>query len=103
MSESHHFILKPTILNKKLELIVNPDLLSYKKYVFRNAEIVGIRYGVKAIAGYRFNIGRIYCIDVKSASGKVIKIRLKSLYGVRKKTLGEKYLQITNAIFKSYF
>lgn len=68
-----------------------------------STEIEGLRYGVKAIRGYRFRIGRIYCIDVRDMSGRLIKIRLKSLYRVRRRLLGEKYLEITNALFRQYF
>jgi hypothetical protein len=70
---------------------------------FLKKEIESLRYGIKPIRGYRFRIGRIYCIDIRDVTGRVINIRLKSMYRVRVKLLNEKYLAIANALFRLYF
>ena len=95
--------LKETIFNKESTINITPELLEYQNISFSKFEIDEIRYGVKAIEGYRFRIGRIYCIDVKNLSGTVLRIKLKSVYGIRKKALGEKYRVIVNALFENYF
>ncbi|MBS1665020.1 MAG: hypothetical protein JST68_28500 [Bacteroidetes bacterium] len=105
------FMLRSTILDRSRLLAVDPeyiefddqDLASEVPTRFSKMEIEGVRYGIKAIRGLQFRIGRIYCIDIRDASDQVIKIRLKSLYGVRRKLLEEKYSSIVSALFKYYF
>jgi hypothetical protein len=105
------FTVRSTILDRPRLLVIDPeyiefddqDRVSVPPTRFLRAEIQALRYGVKGIRGYRFRIGRIYCIDVKDISGRVIKLRLKSVYRVRRKLLGEKYQEITNSLFKYYF
>jgi hypothetical protein len=58
---------------------------------------------VKAIRGYRFRIGRTFRIEIRDVSGRVIRIRLKSVYRVRRKLLEEKYSAIGGALFRYYF
>ena len=103
MAQPLTLTLKETIFNKESTINITPELLEYQNISFSKFEIDEIRYGVKAIDGYRFRIGRIYCIDVKSLSGTVLRIKLKSVYGIRKKVLGEKYRAIVNALFENYF
>jgi hypothetical protein len=110
-NEKLEFMVRSTILDRPRLLVVDPDYIEFDDQDRKSAaptrfskkEIQGLRYGVKAIRGYRFRIGRIYCIDVRNVSGQVIKIRLKSVYRVRRKLLGEKYQEITNSLFKYYF
>ena len=85
MAQSLTLTLKESIFNKESTINITPELLEYQNISFSKFEIDEIRYGVKAIEGYRFRIGRIYCIDVKSLSGTVLRIKLKSVYGIRKK------------------
>jgi hypothetical protein len=110
-SEKLEFMVRSTILDRPRLLVLDPefiefddqDRISEASTRFLKTEIEGLRYGVKAIRGYRFRIGRIYCIDVRDISGRVIKIRLKSLYRVLRKLLGVKHQEITNALFRYYF
>ena len=104
-------MVRSSILDRPRLLVIDPqyiefddqDRVSMPPTRFLRTEIQALRYGVKGIRGYRFRIGRIYCIDVMDISGRVIKIRLKSVYRVRRKLLGEKYQEITNSLFKYYF
>lgn len=102
MDQSLNIILRTSIFDKEHALIIDPQFIEYDNTNFSKLEIADIRYGLKAINGYRFTIGRIYCIDVKSLDGRIIKIRLKSLYGIRRKRLGEKYKMILHALWKFY-
>lgn len=70
---------------------------------FDKSAISQFRYGIKWIHGYSFVIGRIYCIDVQTHDKRVIKIRLKTIYGIRKKKLEEKYVAIVNALYNHFF
>ncbi|HXO75704.1 MAG TPA: hypothetical protein VN824_10725 [Puia sp.] len=79
------------------------DLASSAPTKFLKEEIEGIRFGIKWISGYGFYIGRIYCIDIKNNSGKIIKLRLKSIYRIRKDQLADKYVKIANALLRYYF
>jgi len=110
-NERLEFIVRSTILDRPQLLTINREYFEFddKERVseaptrFLKADIAALRYGVKAIRGYRFRIGRIYCIDVINASGAIIKIRLKSVYRVRRKSLGKKYQEIVGSLFKYYF
>ena len=105
------YTVRSTILDRSRLLVIDPEymefddqnLVSATPTRFQKSEIEGLRYGVKGIHGYRFRIGRIYCIDVRDVSGRIIKIRLKSVYRVRRKLLGDKYQEITNSLLKYYF
>ena len=110
-NERLEFIVRSTILDRLRLLTIDSeyfefddkDRVSEASTRFLKADIATLRYGVKAIRGYRFRIGRIYCIDVMDVSGIIIKIRLKSLYRVRRKLLGKKYQEIVGSLFKYYF
>lgn len=87
-----------------MHIFEHPNWIVLKRRVEQlKADIAALRYGVKAIRGYRFRIGRIYCIDVMDVSGIIIKIRLKSVYRVRRKLLGKKYQEIVSSLFTYYF
>ena len=90
MAQTLKLNLKTSLFHTERPLLITPELIEYNNYSFSKFEISELRYGVKAVEGYRFRIGRIYCIDIKSLRGNVIKIRLMSLYRVRKNKLGGK-------------
>jgi hypothetical protein len=79
------------------------DLVTAPPARFLKEEIEGLRFGVEWVRGYSFYIGRVYCIDIRSEKDQVIKIRLRSAYGIRKRELGDKYLKIVNTLFRYYF
>jgi len=100
------FITRSTIFDRERKLMIDPgyvefddkDLADSTPTKFLKEEIEGIRYGVKGIRMRIFNIGRIYCIDIRNNKGHIIKLRLQSLYGVRRKLLTEKYVKICNSL-----
>ena len=102
MTQTLELALKTSIFSKEKKLIIEPGFKKFGNNNFPKSEITAVRYGVKAIKGYRFTIGRIYCIDIKSEKGTIIKIRLKSLYRVKRILLGKKYKQIAEALFDNY-
>lgn len=102
MAQSLTLTLKETVFSKKNTLIISPESFEYQNISLSKFEIDEIRYGVKAIRGSMFRIGRMYCIDIKSVSGNILKIRLKSLYGIRRKTLEGKYRLIVKALLENY-
>ncbi|MEI9959520.1 MAG: hypothetical protein WDM90_25100 [Ferruginibacter sp.] len=100
MPQIHEFIVKPSLFASPKKLSIQPAFIEFNNINFSKLEIAELRYGVKAIKGYRFVIGRTYCIDIRNTDGKIIKLRLSSLYSVRKKLLNEKYATIVNALFE---
>jgi len=60
------------------------------------------RFGISWIRGIDFYIGRIYCIDISDGNDKMIKIRLRSLYGINKKILGQKYSDLLDNLYGFY-
>lgn len=107
MSQPIELTIKSSILDKHRHLIIDPGYLEFDDYEpptrFDKTEITAFRYGVKWIRGYQFVIGRIYVIDILSSDKKIIKIRLKSLYGVNKSILHQKFVTIVNALADNYF
>ncbi|MDE3184583.1 MAG: hypothetical protein KGM16_14285 [Bacteroidota bacterium] len=102
MSQPLTIPLKETVFDKENTLVITPESIEYKNASLSKFDVDEIRYGVSFIRGYSFYIGRIYCIDIKSHSGTIIKIRLKSLYGIRKKRLCKKYSIIVDALWENY-
>lgn len=102
--------IKTNVLDRNRKLIINSELIEFDDSGFVNTtiakfsrgEVASFKYGVKLITGYSFTIGRIYCIDIKNLDDQVIKIRLVSLYGIRKKMLFKKFNEILNAFFETH-
>jgi hypothetical protein len=106
-----NFEVRSSILDRSRLLELNPEYIEFddQDHVskaptrFLKTDIEGIRYGLKPIRGFSFRIGRIYCIDVRDTSGRIIKIRLNSVYRVRRKHLEIKYRDIIKVLFTLYF
>lgn len=92
-------------LNRKLrQLIITPDLIQFEDKndpdiftTFAKDEICEYRYGIKWIKGFEFTVGREYLIFIRSSSGQVLNIGLKTFYGARKK----EYHKLSNDILKA--
>lgn len=110
MSQSLQLNIKSSILDRERQLKIDEnciefddrDLKTASPTVFLKNDIAGVRYGVEWIHGYRFIIGRTYCVDVLDNNNTIIKIRLKSVYGVRKEKLFEKYSKIVNVLHDNF-
>ncbi|MHA4847649.1 hypothetical protein ACX0G7_26015 [Flavitalea antarctica] len=104
-------VFKPTILDRRHKLVVDSHFLTMgledsEREIWLKldkSDIAAFRYGVKWIKGVEFIIGRIYCIDVMAKSGEILSIRLKSLYGINKAAIWNKYSQILEALSNYYF
>lgn len=111
MSQTAILSVKSSIFDRKRELVLDKEFLTYDNKdrigvppaKIAKQDIADFRFGVRWIKGYSFIIGRIYCVDIKSSSGELIKIRLKSLYGVNRQLLAEKYETIVNTLYNNYF
>jgi hypothetical protein len=110
-NQSIQLKIKSSVFDRHRELTIdksyiefdNNDLSDAPPTRFNKEDIKAFRYGVKWIQGYQFIIGRIYCIDIRNNNDRVIKLRLKSLYGIRKKILTDKYAQIVHALYDHFF
>ena len=99
--------VKSSIFDRYRELTINSNYVEFDDHdlntkpptKFSKDDVQSVRYGVKWIEGYRFTIGRIYCVDIRSRSNRIIRIRLKSVYGIRRKVVHDKYIQIVNALY----
>ena len=111
MAQPVELDIKSSFLERKRRLLIDPGFIEFqdndvepeKSSRFEKENIEAFRYGVKWISGYQFTIGRIYCIDIRSRTGEIIKLRLKSLYTVNRQSLGVKYIQIVQALYNNYF
>ncbi len=110
-TETLIFTLRSSIFDRSRVLTLHPgymefddnDLAGTSSTRFIKEDIEELRYGVELMRGRFFYIGRTYCIDVRNAEGKIIGLRLKSIYGIRRKRLQEKYTAIVNALYQYYF
>jgi len=111
MSEPLEFMLKSSIFDRSRKLTLDPEYLEFDDNDrmdgaptrFEKSEVEGIKYGIRGIRGYNFRIGRIYTIDIRDREGRVIKLRLKSIYRIRIRQLEQKYQQIRKFLFEFYF
>jgi len=78
--------------------------LSFDPEIFLDsADIIAFRYGVTWMRGYRFVIGRQYWIETKSRQHGVTKIKLKSIYGIKREVYGKIWSEIINQLWTYYF
>ena len=70
---------------------------------FKKEEIKDFRFGVKWITGIEFTIGRVYSVDIRNNKNEIIKVRLRSLYGINRNRLFKKYSGIINNIYEHAF
>lgn len=62
-----------------------------------------MRFGIKWITGFEFTVGRIYCFDILNDKKKVMKIRIKTFYGINKKSLNDKYSLLIDHLFDFHY
>jgi hypothetical protein len=111
VSQSLNLSLRPSFLDRDRELIINSELIQFDDTELKDSnptlipksEISDFRYGIKRIRGYMFYIGTIFCIDVRGINNQIIKLRLKSLYGIGRKNIFKKYSAVINALYANYF
>lgn len=102
--------ITPHILDRVRKLTIDPEFIEFDNtnlYTDRatrlnRGEVEGIRFGVKWLSGYKFVIGRTFCIDIKGPENRIIKIRLTTFYGIRKTTLQQKYSLIFDALMGTH-
>jgi len=105
------FLIKSSLFDRDRMLTIHPDYLAFDDNDLKSAgpttiekaNIESFRFGIDWATGLYFTIGRTYRIEVRNHEGKVIRIRLRSIYGIRKKQLTEKYKTIYGALHDSYF
>ncbi|MEO8151013.1 MAG: hypothetical protein ABI723_25490 [Bacteroidia bacterium] len=111
MSDKIIINFKPDVLSWRRELVIEPGCLqlhnsspfSEQPVKWLKEEIESFRFGVKWIRGTTFYFGRIYCVDIKNKNQQIIKIRLKTLYGINKEILNSKYAKIVGSLYECYF
>ncbi len=70
---------------------------------FEKESIKSMRFGIKWITGFEFTVGRIYCFDILNDKKKVMKIRIKTFYGINKKSLNDKYSLLIDHLFDFHY
>jgi hypothetical protein len=68
----------------------------------KKEELSNVRFGINWIQGRYFTIGRLYSLDLGSNTNQIMKIRLRSIYGINKIILGKKYDEILNTLYEFY-
>jgi len=111
MTPESTFLIKSTLFDRDRLLSVHPDYLAFDDKdlisagptTIEKSNIESFRFGIEWVTGLYFIIGRTYRIEVRDHEGNTIKIRLRSIYGIRKKSLGTKYKKIYDALHSAYF
>lgn len=111
MQTSFECFIKSAFYDRRRKLTITSDCIEFedndlvhgKNTKFTKEEIESFRFGIKWLNGYSFTFGRIYCIDIKNKKGRQIKLRLKSIYGIRKKELHHKYATIIDQLLDFHF
>ncbi|MDO3640957.1 hypothetical protein [Mucilaginibacter sp. L3T2-6] len=90
-----------TFTNKGLKI---EKLNSFDPEVFIAAEkIAAFRFGVSAMRGYAFIIGRRHFIELKDLDGNVYKIQFTSYYGIRRDVYTKVWSEIITQLWNYYF
>jgi hypothetical protein len=111
MNNSLEVTIKSSILDRDRKLSLKEEFIEFEDKDLIGAsptrlvksELSEFRYGIKWISGIHLTIGRVYTVDIRDIHGNEINLRLKSLYGVRKKQLLEKYVKIVSHLYDQYF
>lgn len=98
--------LRPSLFDRSRTLTIAPEGLSYEDHSGVNSaasfypytELVHYRCGMKWLKLGRFTFGRVYCIDLQQANGKVLKLRCYSYLGRGKEEAFSSYCQILDAL-----
>jgi hypothetical protein len=102
-------VIKSSLIDRPRRLEINSEFIEFENSDLKEklstriprGGVTGFRYGLKWIRGYSFYIGRIYCIDIRGKE-QLFKIRLYSIYGIRRKQLSKKFSLILNAFFDTH-
>src|SRR5258708_1723022 len=107
MSEGiHSFHVKRTLFGAPRLLTIAPLYLEMEgplaKTRFTKEDIEGLRFGATLIRYYLIPISKTYNIEIKSSQGKIILIRMHSLFGVGNRNNRNQFIQIHKQIQQSY-
>jgi hypothetical protein len=108
MSEGiQSFHVKRSLFGTTRQLTVAPLYLemegSQANTRFTKEDIEGLRFGVTAFRYYLIPISKTYNIEIKNSQGKIILIRMHSLFGVGNQKNRTLFIQIHKQIQQSYF
>src|SRR5579862_1731939 len=108
MSEGiHSFFVKRTLFGAPRQLIIAPLYLEMEgpltSTLFTKDDIEGLRFGVTDFRYYLIPISKTYNIEIKSSQGKIILIRMHSLFGIGTQKNRNLFIQIHKQIQQSYF
>ena len=70
---------------------------------FTKEDIEGFRYGVRYFHYYVIPVGRNYNIEIKNSLGKVLLVRMHSVFGIGNKRIEKLFVQIHKQIHEAYF
>jgi len=96
---------------RKRSLIIDENFLKFENKdhienlftIISKNEIVGIRYGIHFIKGFKFYIGREYQIFIKTKSDKELKIFFKLFYRRKLNEKHQLFSDIVNELWNHYF
>jgi hypothetical protein len=108
ISQSMEIFYKTNFFSDKTKIEFLEDKIKLSSgtinlYAIDKHKLNAIRFGIKWISGLEFTIGRLYCIDLKGEDGEILKIRLRTIYGINRKNLHKKYTTILNQLFDYQF
>ncbi|WP_312076715.1 hypothetical protein [Chryseobacterium sp.] len=90
-------------INSKGIVYQNKDLKSNQFTSVNKEEIIGLRYGIEFIKGYKFYIGRKYLIFVKTQDKKELKIDFKLFYSIKLQEKHNLYCDVVDSLWENIF
>lgn len=95
--------LRPLLFGKARHLRLSESAIELNGQTINKSELTEFRHGIRWISGIHLTIGRIYCIDIRASNGREIRIRLRSIYGIRKKEKNDQFFQLIHYLYDHYF
>ncbi|MDP9041367.1 MAG: hypothetical protein M3N30_05250 [Bacteroidota bacterium] len=99
--------VRKTLFSSPRPLTIDPLFLEFEDpsgtIRFTKDDIEAFRFGRIVFTFLSITVGKAYSIEVKNSNGDVIVIRMHTLFGIRKKKIRSKFIEIYKAIHRTYF
>jgi hypothetical protein len=101
------FQVKRSPLGTRRDLTIDPLYLEFEGPLantrFTKEDIEAFRFGVSGFRYSFFTLNKSYNIEVKNSQGKIMLIRMHSIFGIGSKKIQRLFIKIHNQIQRSYF
>jgi hypothetical protein len=101
-----HLVKRSPMAASRL-LTIDPNYLELEGPLtntrFTKEDIEGFRFGISQMSYLFIPFSRTYNLEIKNSQGKIMRIRMNSLFNIGNKGLSDLFTQIQDQIFEAYF